>query len=164
LLFFLGKFNSFYESESKTSSTWSEVRKRFTGIDSTNNVEDYSTRVMVKAMANSAIDSIVDSEENHGVISEFFSKLKRHYREEARKIGAVKRQYRELSSGDKLYLFNKYANSGMTRRAFAESNDLSSTYALDRIRKEYGRKSSEYAPISEILNEKSISLVRALAF
>ena len=158
---FLENLTSFYGSEKNMGREGYELREDFKTIDTISKVREPNTRVMVRAMANSAVDSLRDSRENHDAVNNFFKKFDRFYWNEARKSGMLStRRYSDLGEGERVYLYDKYQRSGMTRNEFVRSYGLSSTYALDKIRKEYGCEKVETLPISEILGKEKISSFR----
>ena len=116
-------------------------------------VKDIHTQAMLKAMANSAADSLGNPEESHDSMHRFFRELAYGYREKSKNFGKIKtRKYKELSFGEKISLFYEYKNSGMNKKDFVLSNGLSSVYALNKIIKDNSVKETEYFRLSEAVN------------
>ena len=160
---FLEKLSSFYH-EGRKSLSPGEFRGRFRESGGVQGINDDSIHAIFQAMANSVIDSFADSGENHSEIGKFLSWFSRAYHERASGAGRMerRRKYRELSGSDKLYLFNKYQSSGLSRKEFADKYNLSSVYALDRVRKYNQVGETEYASISDILGGKGLRMAMGL--
>lgn len=178
---FLNHLGFFYRTESGKGSSGYENRGKFDSVNSDDKINNAYTKAALKAMENSVIDSMNDPWENRRAVYSSLNELREFYWNSLKESGSIEtKKYRDLDYWSKLELFNEYRRckeGGMTRSEFVRANRLSSTYALDKIRKDYeaeddiglGKSDFEeirkrfvvteredYAPLSSMLNEVSL--------